>query len=173
MSTNSTRSSGSASGIISVPAFNQMVTVKLTGENLLLWTMQLFPYLRSQKLMGYIDGTRERPLPTITEGEGGDDARSVANPVFEQWYQQDQLVLSARLSSLGDTVLATPCWRKSLGAPVLTRCGVSSSRLSPPRLAPRSCRSGCNWRRYKRRTSQLITEYFLKVKNLADTLAVP
>ena len=106
MSTNSTRSSGSASGIISVPAFNQMVTVKLTGENLLLWTMQLFPYLRSQKLMGYIDGTRERPLPTITEGEGGDDARSVANPVFEQWYQQDQLVLSARLSSLGDTVLA-------------------------------------------------------------------
>ena len=106
MSTNSTRSSGSASGIISVPAFNQMVTVKLTGENLLLWTMQLFPYLRSQKLMGYIDGTRESPLPTITEGEGGDDARSVANPVFEQWYQQDQLVLSAMLSSLGDTVLA-------------------------------------------------------------------
>ena len=83
-----------------------VITVKLTGENLLPWTMQLFPCLRSQKLMGYIDGTRERPLPTITEGEGGDDARSVANPVFEQWYQQDQLVLSAMLSSLGDTVRA-------------------------------------------------------------------
>ncbi|WVZ62530.1 hypothetical protein U9M48_012269 [Paspalum notatum var. saurae] len=142
-----------------------MVTVKLTGENFLLWTMQLFPYLRSQKLMGYIDGTRERPSPTITEGEG-DDARSVANLVFEQWYQQDQLVMSAMLSSLGDTVLAQvvgctsarEVWR------VIEQTFATASRAQIMQIRMQLATI--------QKKDLTITEYFLKVKNLADTLAV-
>jgi hypothetical protein len=69
-------------GVVSVPAFSQMVTVKLTGENFLLWTMQLFPYLRSQRLMGYIDGTSERPPTTIAQIGSDGTVQQVVNPEF-------------------------------------------------------------------------------------------
>ena len=74
-------------GLLSTPGFNHMITVKLTGENYLLWTAQLFPYLRSQRLTGYIDGTNVHPASTITQSGTDGITRPVANPEFNNWYQ--------------------------------------------------------------------------------------
>lgn len=53
-------------GLATIPAFNQMITVKLSGDNFLLWMTQLFPYLRSQRLIGYINDTVARPVSSIS-----------------------------------------------------------------------------------------------------------
>ncbi|WVZ49453.1 LOW QUALITY PROTEIN: hypothetical protein U9M48_000815 [Paspalum notatum var. saurae] len=92
------------------------------------------PWQGVGSLMGYIDGTYERPPPTITS------AHQVVNRVFEQWYQQDQLV-----------------WR------VIEQTFATASRaqVMQIRMQPTI-----------RKKELTIAEYYLKVKGLADTLAV-
>lgn len=85
-------------------SFGHFVTIKLTRDNYLLWLTQIKPYLRSQHLLGLVDGTLPVPEKTITSGEG-DKAKTVPNPAYDQWLLQDQLVLSAINSSLSPEVL--------------------------------------------------------------------
>jgi hypothetical protein len=40
-----------------------MVTIKLSSSNYFLWKSQLLPFLDSQGLLGYVDGTLVPPLP--------------------------------------------------------------------------------------------------------------
>jgi hypothetical protein len=37
--------------------FGHLITMKLTQENYLLWRAQVLPLLRSNSLMGYVDGS--------------------------------------------------------------------------------------------------------------------
>ncbi|KAF0925753.1 hypothetical protein E2562_017310 [Oryza meyeriana var. granulata] len=85
-----------------------MISVKLTQENYLLWSTQILPYLRSQGLIGYVDGSLPAPSQTITVEPTEDSARRITvNPEYTYWYHKDQLVLSAILSSITEDILST------------------------------------------------------------------
>ena len=60
------------------------------------------PYLRSQHLLGYVDGSLPEPALTMTKTVAGGAAQEVPNPAHATWLQQDQLVLCALLSSLSE-----------------------------------------------------------------------
>lgn len=85
--------------------FSHFVNLKLNQENVLLWKTQLVPYLRSQGLLGYVDGTATAPTPRLTKIKEG-EACNVPNPAYTAWFQQGQLVLSVILSSLTKEILA-------------------------------------------------------------------
>ncbi|KAK4433482.1 hypothetical protein Salat_1110500 [Sesamum alatum] len=76
------------------------VTIHLTKTNFLIWRAQLLPYLRSTKLLGYLDGSIAAPAQYVNAG-----AAQVPNPAYTQWYDQDQQVLSGLLSSISEEVL--------------------------------------------------------------------
>ena len=56
-----------ASSHSSVTPINSLVTVKLTKDNYLLWKTQIVPYLRGQRLFGFVDGTISCPSRTIPD----------------------------------------------------------------------------------------------------------
>ncbi|KAF5469002.1 hypothetical protein F2P56_013107 [Juglans regia] len=83
-----------------------LVTIKLTKDNFLLWRAQILPYLRGQQLIGYVDGTIPCPPPTIQITSKEDDIiKTSPNPEFSQWYNQDQVILGALMSSLSESII--------------------------------------------------------------------
>ncbi|KAJ0105009.1 hypothetical protein Patl1_18410 [Pistacia atlantica] len=53
----------SSSILVNPSNVHSLVTVKLTKDNYLLWKTQIVPYLRGQRLFGFVDGTISPPLP--------------------------------------------------------------------------------------------------------------
>ena len=86
-------------------AVHHLITIKLTRENYLLWKAQVVPYLRGQHLFQFVDGSSTIPQPTITASSDG-ASTTIINPEFTQWQLQDQIVLSALISSLSEKVIA-------------------------------------------------------------------
>ena len=103
-SSDGTSGAMASSGSASIAAIANLITIRLTRENFLLWKTQAVPVLRAQGSFGYVDGSIPAPPETITEGTG-DAARVVANPAFLRWYQQDQVVLIALLSSMTEDII--------------------------------------------------------------------
>ena len=108
-SSSSSSSSSSLSALIqntsphSLSPVHHLITIKLTRDNYLLWKAQIVPYLRGQHLFGFIEGTQSPPpqfLPSTTEFS------QQPNPAFLQCHAQDQLILSALIPSLSETILA-------------------------------------------------------------------
>jgi hypothetical protein len=68
---------------------HQVITIKPTKTNYLLWRAQLLPYFRSSKLLGFLDGSNAAPLKTkpIITSVGTTNA---PNPNYERWYDQEQ-----------------------------------------------------------------------------------
>jgi hypothetical protein len=103
MSTSSTTDSATSSSLlIPLTHIHHLITIKLTRENYLLWKAQIVPYLKGQHLYGFLDGSRPTPTPATA---------SAATPVLpdsdlQAWHTQDQMILSALISSLSETVLA-------------------------------------------------------------------
>ena len=71
----------SSSAPISVTTLGNLITLRLTRDNFLLWKTQAVPALAANGLFGYVAGTIEAPPHTIQEGTG-DAAVDVANPEF-------------------------------------------------------------------------------------------
>ena len=84
---------------------HHMVTIKLTRDNYLLWKAQIVPYLRGQHLFGFLDDSRLAPPPTINITTD-EISKIQPNPKFQSWIIQDQMILSALISSLSENVLA-------------------------------------------------------------------
>jgi hypothetical protein len=89
----------------SLPHIQHLITIKLTRDNYLLWKAQIIPYLRGQHLYGFIDGTKPAPASSLAVQDSGPTA-ALPNPDFYIWHTQDQMILSALISSLSETVLA-------------------------------------------------------------------
>jgi hypothetical protein len=70
----------------------------LTHNNFLLWQAQILPYLRSQRLISCVTGAI--PCPSLTLPAQEKDVAPVPNPAYVVWFEQDQAILSALLSSL-------------------------------------------------------------------------
>uniref|UniRef100_A0A453Q748 Uncharacterized protein n=1 Tax=Aegilops tauschii subsp. strangulata TaxID=200361 RepID=A0A453Q748_AEGTS len=94
----------SSSAPISVTTLGNLITLRLTRDNFLLWKTQAVPALASNGLFGYVAGTEEAPPQTLIEGTG-DAAVEVANPEFLRWFQKDQLVMIALLGSMTEDIL--------------------------------------------------------------------
>ncbi|GJN34181.1 hypothetical protein PR202_gb22825 [Eleusine coracana subsp. coracana] len=104
---NSASSSAGHTGLLPTPAFSQLISIKFMQDNYLLWTAQVVPYLKSQGLMGYVDGAISAPSQTIIvePSEESGSPRIAVNPEYTRWYHQDQLILSALLSSLTEDTM--------------------------------------------------------------------
>ena len=88
-----------------VPLSNthQIVSLKLTNTNYLYWRMQMKPYLLGQGVFHFVDGSLPCPPSHMIDASAG--SSSAISPSFLRWKQQDQLILSALLSSLFVDVL--------------------------------------------------------------------
>lgn len=86
---------------------HHLLTIKLTCDNYLLWRPQLIPYLKGQCLFGYIDGSTPCPPLVIASSRTSVTSASatVSNPAFAHWCEQDQIILSAIISSLSENIL--------------------------------------------------------------------
>ncbi|XP_019153469.1 PREDICTED: uncharacterized protein LOC109149931 [Ipomoea nil] len=92
----------------SLPSAHHFVSLKLTHTNYLYWRTQIIPFLRGQRLLGFIDGSRPCPSPVIdtSTGEAAIDTASVTpNPAYEAWLEQDTSILSLLISSISEEVM--------------------------------------------------------------------
>jgi histone deacetylase 1/2 len=95
-------------------SLTNLITVKLNEDNYMFWRAQIFPLLRSHGLMPFITHGIVAPSAEIANPQAGDAGAptKIPNPAYTAWYQQDQAILTAFLSSLtpevfGVVVLAT------------------------------------------------------------------
>jgi hypothetical protein len=89
--------------IVPLSNTHQVVSLKLTNTNYLYWRMQMKTYLLSQGVFHFIDGSVSCPPSHIFYSSAS--SSSTISPSFLRWKQQDQLILSALLSSLSIDVL--------------------------------------------------------------------
>jgi len=92
-----------ATTIVPLANTHQVVSLKLTNTNYLYWRMQMKPYLLGQGVFHFVDGSVPCPPSHIFDSSAG--SSSIISPSFLHWKQQDQLILSALLSSLSVDVL--------------------------------------------------------------------
>ena len=145
---------------------HHVITIKLNCDNYLLWKAQLISYLRGQHLLGYVDGTTPTPPQMISKTSKAGETSLLRNPTYAKWIQQDQIILSplSPLFSnlLWPTLLSFYCswclahtWAHGLFS-------IKSSDYTDSLLAFHT----------QERLSLSVTEYFQKLKQLVDTLAV-
>jgi len=89
--------------IVPLSNTHQVVSLKLTNTNYLFWRMQMKPYLLGQGVFHFLDGSVSCPPSHVSDSSAG--SSSTISPSFLRWKQQDQLILSALLSSLFVDVL--------------------------------------------------------------------
>uniref|UniRef100_A0A2N9H8H9 Uncharacterized protein n=1 Tax=Fagus sylvatica TaxID=28930 RepID=A0A2N9H8H9_FAGSY len=73
---------------------HHLIPIKLTRDNYLLWKAQTVPYLRSQHLYGFLDGSQPTS-PQVLTSSTNVVAQILPNPNFQSWHLQDQMILSA------------------------------------------------------------------------------
>jgi hypothetical protein len=139
------------------------VNIKLNKNNFLLWRAQLLPYLRSSRLIGYLDGTLVAPAPQIAAST--ETGELVPNPTYEQWYNTDQQLLSGLLSSMSEEVL-----RDVIDA--TTSKEVWDSIRTKFSSSTRACTVQLRVELTTVKKGDLsAADYFHKVKNLASEMA--
>lgn len=83
---------------------SQVVTLKLTPTNYLLWKAQFESYLSTHLLLGFVTGATPCPVSTVTVTK--DNVLSEeANPEFLKWIRTDQLVKAWIFGSLSEEAL--------------------------------------------------------------------
>uniref|UniRef100_A0A2N9ID99 Reverse transcriptase Ty1/copia-type domain-containing protein n=1 Tax=Fagus sylvatica TaxID=28930 RepID=A0A2N9ID99_FAGSY len=145
-------------------AVHHLITIKLTRENYLLWKAQVVPYLRGQHLFQFVDGSSTIPQPIITASSDG-GSTTLINPEFTQWQLQDQIVLSALISSLSEKVIAH-----------VVRCTTSRDLWATlERMFTAQSQARLMQIHYQlstlRKGSTSISDFFQTFTGLADTLA--
>uniref|UniRef100_A0A2N9J5N8 Reverse transcriptase Ty1/copia-type domain-containing protein n=1 Tax=Fagus sylvatica TaxID=28930 RepID=A0A2N9J5N8_FAGSY len=147
-----------------LPVVHHLVTIKLTRENYLLWKAQIVPYLRGQHLFGFLDGSRPAPSPYLGLLSNG-SSQPQPNPDHQAWLIQDQMILSALISSLSENILA-----------YVVKCTTSRDMwLTLERMFMAHSRARTMNIRYQLSTlkkgDSSIADYFHTFTGLVDTLA--
>ena len=88
----------------SLTLVHHLITLELNKDNYLLWKAQVVPYLKGQHLFSYVDGSNPCPLRVLASIASVAMAAPI-NPDFTKWQFQDQLILSALISSLSEKVI--------------------------------------------------------------------
>ncbi|XP_019086256.1 PREDICTED: uncharacterized protein LOC109126840 [Camelina sativa] len=85
-------------------SISQIVTLKLTESNYLLWKTQFESFLSPQLLLGYVTSAITRPEATRSvTGTAG--VTEEPNPEFTKWIRNDQLVMAWIFGSLSEPAL--------------------------------------------------------------------
>ena len=149
---------------------NQLVSEKLNTSNFLIWKRQIIPFIRSQGLLGHLDGTTSVPPEFIPREEKDDKGASsivyVKNAEFLNWERKDQSVVAYITSTLSQEILlaipdnctALQLWERL----VQTYSQVSQARVV---FLKREFQ-------LLRKDSMTIMEYLNKIKIVTDQLAV-
>ncbi|KAB1213363.1 Retrovirus-related Pol polyprotein from transposon TNT 1-94 [Morella rubra] len=146
-----------SSSLNTITSLHHIVTVKLTHDNYLLWKGQMAPYLHGQHLFRYVDGTISPPSLLLTG--------TTQNPSYTHWFQQDQLILSALISSLSENIIA-----QVIGLPTSRSIWLALESLFASRTQARLGQLHFQLATLKKGFEN-ITDYFCKTKLLADTMA--
>ncbi|KAI5319419.1 hypothetical protein L3X38_039127 [Prunus dulcis] len=75
--------------------------LKLSSTNYLSWKLQFQSLFIGYDLLGYIDGSKPCPPPTLTQ-----DNTTSPNPSYSLWIRQDQLILNAIIGFLSPTIIS-------------------------------------------------------------------
>jgi hypothetical protein len=70
------------------PYITAFVSVKLDGPNYLMWLNQFLLVLRSNDLLGIVDGSELCPNQFLRDDQGKDT--TTVNPAFVIWTKKDQ-----------------------------------------------------------------------------------
>jgi hypothetical protein len=79
--------------------------VQLDEQNYMAWVFQFRPILRTNDLMGIVDGSEPCP-PKFIPGPTNDSPAQL-NPTFTLWEKKDQYLLSWFIATLSEKVLST------------------------------------------------------------------
>lgn len=157
----------SSSGGSSAPAIIFPITEKLTKGNYPTWRMQALSTLRGAQMASVIEGTAAPPSPFLARTkEEEQKGETKPNPDYEGWFAKDQTVLSFLLNSLSKEVLGqvptTVQSAKDAWAAIEAMYASSSrARIISTRMALTTATKG----------SSTISEYFARMKSLADDMA--
>ena len=85
------------------PTINHLISVKLDGSNYLSWVSQFLPVLRSNDLLGIVDGSE--PCPSKFSVDASGQTTLTVDPKFTLWNKKDQYLLSWLNATLSETIL--------------------------------------------------------------------
>jgi hypothetical protein len=150
----------SAMAIVSISHTHQVISLKLTNTNYLYWRIQMKPYLLGQGVFGFVDGSNSCPSPHILAADG---VSLQVSQLFLRW-KQDQLILSALLSSLSMKVLH-----------LVVNCPASCSVWHTLEQALASTSNSCIMQLHGslqdlRQGDDSVTQFLQKAKTLFDEL---
>ncbi|KAF5443204.1 hypothetical protein F2P56_035783, partial [Juglans regia] len=160
MATPNSSSPQSHSSILS--SFSHVVTTKLTDDNFLIWKVQITAYLRGQDLYCYVDGSLSCPSRYL---DSGSDAPTKPNPDYHTWNKTDQLVLSILFSSLSNSVIGHVLSSTTSRQLWLNLTSMFTSHSQAKEFQVKFQLTNLS------RGDQSITDYYGKVRSLADTLS--
>lgn len=142
------------------------VSEKLTRGNFILWKAQVQSAIKGARMAVYINPDAAAPSQFLQAKKGDDkDADPILNPEYEDWVAKDQQVPSYILTSCSHEILsqvltatiAVEAWATIQGM----YTSQSRVRLISTRMALATASKG----------TSTISEYFTKMKSLADEMA--
>ncbi|KAF5442643.1 hypothetical protein F2P56_035282 [Juglans regia] len=143
-------------------SFSSIVSIKLTTDNYPLWKVQISAYLKGQDLYKYVDGFFPCPPKFLSI----QTTTPTINSSFTYWKRTDQLVLSILFSSLSDSVVGHFLF-------VITSSNLWHSLASMFTLYSHAKQFQVQFQLANLSRGDIaITEYFGKVRALADILAI-
>lgn len=144
-----------------LPNFTQPICARLEGPNYIPWLTRIVPVIRSNELLGFIDGTDVCP-PEFLSNES---AENILNPEHSLWVKKDQILLSWLTATLSEKVLSTIFGlhtSKLVWTALANKfASQSQSRISHIKRELQSLRQG----------SKTCSDYILEAKNWSDQLA--
>jgi hypothetical protein len=87
------------------PNIGQLMTFKLEGPNYITWSNQVTPILKTNDLMGFVDGSEPCPPKYVLDDQG--KATTTLSSTFLLWTKKDQFVLSWLNATLTEKVMST------------------------------------------------------------------
>ncbi|KAK9110858.1 hypothetical protein Sjap_018918 [Stephania japonica] len=139
-------------------SLNQIVSMKLDRNNFLVWKAMVLPIFRGCRLDGHLLGTLKSPSEFLPES-------SDPNPAYEDWYGKDQFCLGWLISAMSNEVAhavvgaesAQEAWKR-----IEEYCGSHNrAQVQVYRRKIQNTKKG----------SMTMSEYLLKMKEMADFLA--
>ncbi|PNX93879.1 hypothetical protein L195_g017041 [Trifolium pratense] len=137
------------------------ISLKLSTSTFFAWRRQVNSLLAGMKCIGYING-KTTPEPEFITTNG----KSNVNPAYEDWFANDQLIVSFLLASMTerDAVAFSSCdTARQLWL------AIEAKYADPSRAHVMSLK---NQLQRSRKGSQTVTEFLFQIKRVADELAV-
>ncbi|KAK9155098.1 hypothetical protein Sjap_002578 [Stephania japonica] len=143
-------------------SLSQLITVKLTETNFLLWKATVIPLIEGHDLDGHLFGTTPCPTKSLEDG--------TMNPAYKSWFSRDRMLfgwlMTALTSDIGTSVVnpKNPLrTANELWTAIEAHCGTNNrSQIQVLKKQIQGTKKG----------SMRMNAYLLKMKSLADSLAI-